>query len=789
MVEPSSSQHQQTPSLEANDAPTQEQEQDPLSSVQDQGQDQSRIHDGSDEYPFNILLSLNNVQDQAHDVEHSQEIEEAQVEVLDKKKVDQVIPPRPRRTKEEIEARRLARRDRNLEILEHTHEKVLSDVIGRVSTRSQLANFSNHHAYISLVEPKKVFEALEDPDWLETMHDELNNFKCNKLWSLVEKPKECRNVIGTKWIFKNKQDEFGNVVRNTARLVAQGFSQIEGIDFGETYAPVAHLESICILLAYASHHNFKLQQMDVKSVFLNGPLHEEVYVKQTLGFVDPDFPNHVYKLDKALYGIKQAPRAWFEMYMMGEMRFFLGFEIKQLREGTFINQAKYLQDMLKRFKMTKMKGVATPMVNKCHLALDPNGKEVDQKVVVLGGAAQNAPRKSETLKQKGKATRENYKTMDIISYVALRQKNWYEDVEREVDIEDQRFWCMEQIYIFKDIYEPMKKKLMKVQCDYSPDLMKQLYATLAFNKDEEHTIQRMSSSSPCEASFHRFVEILGYPFEGGHRLHGSQKTDKDVLFHLYDQSRAVGTTSGLLPIYGQLLRFFRATIAPGGGNNDALRGTLVDLMHHAYECAQDGDEESDFTLDVMDYIFHEIHDAMVSRTTMPYAPYIQLLINSTAVAEDLSQFPTESHTFKKAYKKKPGARAAPVSSSFMGYARSSGFAPGRPVATPLIPKQVKKLSWFQHNILCMNIEIHKENFEASRQRAEIQHTQAVILHRLSGEQGPPPQPPVHPAYSGWHASQVPWSDLEQSIQRANIARDSPLAADNDEDYVSESGSE
>jgi len=273
------------------------------------------------------------------------------------------------------------------------------------------------------------------------MHEELNNFKRNKVWTLVEKPKGCRNVIGTKWIFKNKQDEFGNVVRNKARLVAQGFSQVEGIDFGETYAPVARLESIRILLAYASHHNFKLKQMDVKSVFLNGPLHEEVYVKQPPGFEDLNFPNHVYKLDKALYGLKQAPRAWyehlkellvdrgfdvglidptlftkrvngelfvcqlyvddiifgstnkafndefsklmtdrFEMSMMGEMKFFLGFEIKQLREGTFINQAKYLQDMLKRFKMTELKGVATPMVTKCHLALDPNGKEVDQKV-------------------------------------------------------------------------------------------------------------------------------------------------------------------------------------------------------------------------------------------------------------------------------------------------------------------------------------------------------------------------------------------------------------------------
>ena len=142
------------------------------------------------------------------------------------------------------------------------------------STRKQLASFSEHQAHISMVEPKKVFEALEDKDWVDTMHEELNNFERNKVWKLVERPKDFRNVIGTKWIFKNKQDEHGMVVRNKAILVAQGYSQIEGIDFGETYAPVARLESIRILLAYASYHNFKLQQMDVKSAFLNGPLNE-----------------------------------------------------------------------------------------------------------------------------------------------------------------------------------------------------------------------------------------------------------------------------------------------------------------------------------------------------------------------------------------------------------------------------------------------------------------------------------------------------------------------------------
>jgi hypothetical protein len=142
------------------------------------------------------------------------------------------------------------------------------------------------------------------------MQEELNNFTRNEVWSLVERPKQ--NVIGTKWVFRNKQDEHGVVTRNKVRLVAQGFTQIKGLDFGETYAPVARLESIRILLAFATHHDFKLYQMDVKSAFLNGPISELVYVEQPPGFEDSKFPNHVYKLHKALYGLKQALRAWYE---------------------------------------------------------------------------------------------------------------------------------------------------------------------------------------------------------------------------------------------------------------------------------------------------------------------------------------------------------------------------------------------------------------------------------------------------------------------------------------------
>jgi hypothetical protein len=203
-------------------------------------------------------------------------------------------------------------------------------------------------------------------------------------------------------VFRNKQDEHRVVTRNKARLVAKGYAQVAGLDFEETFAHVTRLESIQILLAYVAHHSFKLFQMDMKSAFLNGPIKEEVYVEQPPDFEDDRYPDHVYKLSKALYGLKQAPKEWyeclrdflianafkvgkvdptlftktcdgdlfvckiyvddiifcytnqksceefsrvmmqkFEMLMMGELNYFLGFQVKQLKEGTFISQTKY----------------------------------------------------------------------------------------------------------------------------------------------------------------------------------------------------------------------------------------------------------------------------------------------------------------------------------------------------------------------------------------------------------------------------------------------------------------
>nr|AAT81710.1 putative polyprotein [Oryza sativa Japonica Group]ABF97617.1 retrotransposon protein, putative, Ty1-copia subclass [Oryza sativa Japonica Group] len=275
---------------------------------------------------------------------------------------------------------------------DHPTDNILGAINKGVSTRSRIANFCEHYSFLSSLEPLRVEETLNHPDWVMAQQEELNNFTQNEVWTLMERPRQ--NVIGTKWIFRNKQDETGVIIRNKASLPQRA-----------------------------------------------GPINELVYVEQPPGFENPKYPNHVYKLHKALYGLKQAPRAWyeclqnflvkngfeigkadstlftkrhdndifvcqiyvddiifgctnksfseefsrmmtkrFEMSMIGELKFFLGLQIKQLKEGTFICQTKYLKDMLKKFGMENAKLIHTPMPSNGHLDLNEQGKDVDQKV-------------------------------------------------------------------------------------------------------------------------------------------------------------------------------------------------------------------------------------------------------------------------------------------------------------------------------------------------------------------------------------------------------------------------
>jgi hypothetical protein len=200
----------------------------------------------------------------------------------------------------------------------------LNERVTRSSRSAHLSCFSNT-LFVSLSETRDVRHTLSDSSWVNVMHEELENFERNEVWTLLVPPRDV-NVIGTKWVFKNKQGEDGEVVRNKARLVAQGYNQVEGLDFGETFAPVARLEAIRILLAFAASKGFKLYQMDVKSAFLNGVIQEEVYIRQPLGFESPKYPDRVYKLSKALYGLKQALRAWYariNMFLL-EHRYVMG---------------------------------------------------------------------------------------------------------------------------------------------------------------------------------------------------------------------------------------------------------------------------------------------------------------------------------------------------------------------------------------------------------------------------------------------------------------------------------
>ncbi|GJY61479.1 putative ribonuclease H-like domain-containing protein [Tanacetum coccineum] len=221
--------------------------------------------------------------------------------------------------------------------------------------------------FLSQIEPKMV--ALIDPSWIEAMQEELLQFRLQKAWRFVDLPKG-KHAIGTKWVYRNKKDERGIlfrnkarlvvyrnkkdkreiVVRNKARLVAQGYTQEEGINYDEVFAPVARVEAIRLFLAYASFMGFIVYQMDVKSAFLYGTIEEEVYVCQPPGFEDPQFPNKVYKVEKALYGLHQAHRAC---------------------------QEKYVADILKKFDFVTIKTASTLIETNKALLKDEEAEDVD----------------------------------------------------------------------------------------------------------------------------------------------------------------------------------------------------------------------------------------------------------------------------------------------------------------------------------------------------------------------------------------------------------------------------
>ncbi|GJW20717.1 retrovirus-related pol polyprotein from transposon TNT 1-94 [Tanacetum coccineum] len=287
-----------------------------------------------------------------------------------------------------------------------------NDVEDRSLENNEIINIKEYksHPLENVIEPKNINKALKDESWVIDMQEELNQFISNDVWELNLNPKDM-TIIGTQCVYRNKLDENGVLSRNKARLVTQGYNQQEGIDYDETYA---------------------------HSAFLNGFINEEVYVAQPSGFVDFAKPNHVYRLKKALYRLKQAPKAWYdrlkaflikhnytmrmvdntlftkkkisnliivqiyvddiifgstcqelcddfakimhdeyEMSMMGELNFFLGLQIKQVVDGIFFNQSKYIKEMLKKFRLEDSKPMKTPMSTETKLTKDEEGESVD----------------------------------------------------------------------------------------------------------------------------------------------------------------------------------------------------------------------------------------------------------------------------------------------------------------------------------------------------------------------------------------------------------------------------
>ncbi|GAA0161970.1 transmembrane signal receptor [Lithospermum erythrorhizon] len=303
---------------------------------------------------------------------------------------------------------------------DHLLENIIGQLKGMMTTRKTTRVDYRKMAglfaevFVSKVEPKDVKVALLNEHWISAMQEELLQFERNDIWELVLRPTD-HNVIGKKWIFKNKSDKYRNVTRNKVKLVAQGYTQVEGIDFEEIFAPVARLEVVRLLL----------------------PL-EEVHVEQPKGFMDAHNLDYVYKLKKALYGLKQAPRAWyerltvfllkngyirgsvdntlfirkekgnimvtqiyvdnivfggvsdqmvkqfvqqiegeFEMSMVGEMKYLLGIQINQMKDSIFISQSKYAKNLVKKFGLETASSKRTPMATHVKITKDDGGNSVD----------------------------------------------------------------------------------------------------------------------------------------------------------------------------------------------------------------------------------------------------------------------------------------------------------------------------------------------------------------------------------------------------------------------------
>ncbi|GKC75886.1 putative ribonuclease H-like domain-containing protein [Tanacetum coccineum] len=290
---------------------------------------------------------------------------------------------------------------------DHSVEEIIRDLNSAPQTRRMTKSVTEQ-----AIRAQEGNSSIKRSKWIELYKRASVVQDYNRVRTLVDYTLMNIRAIGTKWVYKNKKDERGIVIKNKARLVAQGYTQEEGIDYDEVFAPVARIEAIRLFLAYASFKDFMVYQMDVKSAFLYGKIKEEVYVCQPPGFEDPDFPDRVYKVEKALYGLHQAPRAWYETlstYLLDN-----GFQRGKIDKTLFIRRDKgdillvqvYVDDIIfgstkkslctefekmmhKKFQITSMgeltfflgldvKTASTPMETHKPLLKDTDGEDVDE---------------------------------------------------------------------------------------------------------------------------------------------------------------------------------------------------------------------------------------------------------------------------------------------------------------------------------------------------------------------------------------------------------------------------
>ncbi|GJV34643.1 putative ribonuclease H-like domain-containing protein [Tanacetum coccineum] len=275
---------------------------------------------------------------------------------------------------------------------DHPVEQIIGDLNSAPQTRRMTKNLKEHgfssvqqrtnhkdfqnclFACFLSQEPKKVIQALKDPRWIEAMQDELLQFKLQKVWTVMDLPNGKR-AIGTKWVCRNKKDERG-IVKNKARLVAQGYTQEEGIDYDEVFASVARIEAIRLFLAYVSFKDFVVYHMDVNSTFLYGKIEKEVYV-----YIDDIiFGSTMMKLCTKF---EKMMHKKFQINSMGELTFFLGLQVKQKEDGIFISQDKYKTEILKKFGFSDVKTANTPIETHKPLLKDADGEDVDEHMYRL----------------------------------------------------------------------------------------------------------------------------------------------------------------------------------------------------------------------------------------------------------------------------------------------------------------------------------------------------------------------------------------------------------------------